>query len=98
MHDGLGQIVRVLGADHHITQLARPRRGAALVNRKGQHVGRGVDPPVLAVQLVDARGCDELDRQMAVLDTGRGERRKRRAPELVRNVDEVDLDQLGQPC
>jgi hypothetical protein len=53
---------------------------------------------VLAVQLVDARGCDELDRQMPVLDTGRGERRKRRAPELVRNVDEVDLDQLGQPC
>jgi hypothetical protein len=48
---------------------------------------------VLAVQLVDASWRDELDREMAVLDTGCLEGGKRRAPELVRNFDEVDLDQ-----
>jgi len=50
---------------------------------------------VLAVQLVDAPGGDELDGEMAVVDPGRRQRRKRRAPKLVRNVDEVDLDQGG---
>jgi hypothetical protein len=50
---------------------------------------------VLAVQLVDAPGRDELDGEMAVVDPGRRQRRKRRAPKLVRNVDEVDLDQGG---
>jgi hypothetical protein len=50
---------------------------------------------VVAVQLVDAPRRDELDREMAVLDPGRVERRQRRPPELVRDVDEVDLDQRG---
>jgi hypothetical protein len=50
---------------------------------------------VLAVQLVDPPGRDELDSEMAVLDARRREGRQRGAPELVRNVDEVDLDQGG---
>ena len=95
VHHRLGQVVGVLGADHHVAELARPRRGAALVDREGQDVGGRVDAAMLAIQLVDAAGRDELDRQVAVLDPGRLERRQRRAPQLVGNVDEVDLDQGG---
>jgi hypothetical protein len=32
---------------------------------------------------------------VAVLHAGRVERRERRAPKLLRNVDEIDLDQCG---
>jgi hypothetical protein len=42
---------------------------------------------VLAVQLVDATAPDELDREVAVPDPGRLERRQRRPPELVRDSD-----------
>jgi hypothetical protein len=53
---------------------------------------------VLAVQLVDALWRDELDREVAVLDAGCGERRQRGPPQLFRNLDQVDLDQGCQPC
>ena len=43
VHDGLGQVLGVLRADHHVAQLARPGRRAALVNGEGQHVGGTVD-------------------------------------------------------
>ena len=84
MHHRLGQVLGVLGADHHVAELARPGDGAALVDREGQHVRRRVDAAVLAVQLADALGVDELDREMPVLDTGRRERRERRRAQLAR--------------
>jgi hypothetical protein len=48
---------------------------------------------VLAVQLVDARRARELDRQVAVLDTGGGQGGERRAAQLLGDADEIDLDQ-----
>jgi hypothetical protein len=67
----------VVRADHHVAKLARPQRGSRLVDREGQHVGGLVAPPVLAVELLDAPGVDQLDREMAVLDARGGKRRQR---------------------
>jgi hypothetical protein len=38
--------------------------------------------PLLAVELPDAFGVDELDREMPVLDAGGGQRGERRAPQV----------------
>jgi hypothetical protein len=94
VHDGLGQVLGVLGADHDVAQLARAGGGARLVDRERQHVGGRVEPAMLAVQLLDPRRRDELDREMAVLDSRGGERRERGAPELLRDLDELYLDQV----
>jgi len=42
---------------------------------------------------VDPRGVHELDRQVAVRDARRLERGERGLAQLVRRLDEVDLDQ-----
>jgi hypothetical protein len=46
-----------------------------------------------AVQLVDTLALDELDGEVTVVDAGRGEGRERGSAQLVRDFDEVDLDQ-----
>jgi hypothetical protein len=94
--DGLGEILGVLRADHHVSELARAAGRAALVNRKGQHVGGAVAPAVAAVELPDAILADELDRQVAVLDPGRRQRGERRRAQGLGRIDEVELDQV--PC
>ena len=98
VHHGLGQVLGVLRADHHVAQLARPGRRAALVHGEGQHVGGPVDAAVLAVQRADPLRVHELDREVAVLDAGRGERGQRGSAQLLGHVDEVELDQRRQPC
>jgi hypothetical protein len=49
---------------------------------------------VLAVELADALGVDQLDRQMPILDVRGRERRQRRGPQLLGRADEVQFDQL----
>jgi hypothetical protein len=71
VNHGLDQIVCVLRADHDVTQFSRPRGGARLVDWKGQYVGREIATPVVSVQLRDAPLVDELDGEVAVVDTGR---------------------------
>jgi hypothetical protein len=48
---------------------------------------------MLAVERTDRVLPDELDCEVAVLEAGRPERREGRTAELLRRVDEVDLDQ-----
>jgi hypothetical protein len=48
---------------------------------------------VLAVERADGVRVHQLHRQVAVLDPGRGQRREGRPAELLRSVDEVQLDQ-----
>jgi hypothetical protein len=48
---------------------------------------------VVTVELADGGGVDEGDRQVAVVDPGGGERRSRRALQLLGSIDEVELDQ-----
>jgi hypothetical protein len=48
---------------------------------------------VLAVERTDLVPADQLDREMAFLDACGVERRKRRPAELLRRVDELNLDQ-----
>ena len=43
VHDGLRQVLGVLGADHDVAQLARAHRRARLVDREREHVGRLVE-------------------------------------------------------
>jgi len=50
---------------------------------------------VRAVERADLALTDQLDREVAVFDPRRLERRERRAAELLRGVDKVDLDQGG---
>ena len=96
--DRLGQVLGVLWADHDVSKLARPGGGTGLVDREGQHVRGPVDAAVLAVQLEHPARRHELDRQVPVLDARRREGRERGPAQLVGHVDEVDFDQVGQPC
>jgi hypothetical protein len=48
---------------------------------------------VLAVELLDAARVDQLDREVAVRDARRRQRRQRRRAQLVGRADEVELDQ-----
>ncbi len=99
VHGGLGHVGAVLGADRHVAELARAGRRARPVDREGEHVGGRVLSPVLAVELADARGIDQLDREMAVLDPRRGERSGNRLPQLRRHVGEVEAQERGVgPC
>jgi hypothetical protein len=88
---GLDQVLRVLRADDDVAQLARAGDGLVLVDREREDVGGLVLPAMLAVQLLDAGLVDELDREVAVADARRCERRLGRAPEA--RVGCLDLDQ-----
>ncbi len=50
---------------------------------------------MLAVERADALGIHQRNSQVAVLDPCRGERGERRGTQLLRGVDEVELN---QPC
>ncbi len=67
VHRGLGHVAAVLGADRDVAELTRAGAGAEFVDREGEHVGRGVLAAVLAVQLLDPAGVDDLDREVTVL-------------------------------
>jgi hypothetical protein len=95
VHDGLDQVLGVLGADHHVTQLARTGRRAVLVHGEGQYVRGTVDAAVLAVEDPDLVLADQLDREVALLHPGRLERGQRGPAEFLRCVNEVYLDQGG---
>ena len=90
--DGLAQITRLLGTDHHVSQLPRANGRARLVDGKGQHVRGRVASPVAAVQLGDAFGVDEGDRQMAVVYSRGRQGGERDAAQLGGRVDEIELD------
>jgi hypothetical protein len=49
---------------------------------------------VLAVEGTDLVLADQLDREMAVVEARRSERLERGPAELLRGVDELDLDQV----
>ena len=89
--DSLDQILRVLGTDDDVAELARPRDGLVLVDRERQDVGGRVLAAVVAVELTNAVLAAELDRQVAVADARGRERRLRRAPEA--RIVCLDLDQ-----
>jgi hypothetical protein len=97
VHDRLGEVLGVLGADHHVAELARTRDRPDLVDRKREHVGRAVDPAVLAVERVDLRGADEGDREVQVAPRPRrlepGPRGRLEPRRWRRRVDDLDLDQ-----
>ena len=67
-----------------------PALGAGSVEREREDVGRLVPIAVLAVELADPLLADELDREVAVGDAGRLERRRGCLRELGRDVREVD--------
>jgi len=99
--DGRAQVLRLLRADHDVAELAWSRRGTALVDRKRKDIGRLVAATVLAVELANARGIDQLDRNVAFLDPRRGERQRAQplgllgyeAPGCAVQSDDVDVDQ-----
>ena len=74
MHDRLGEVASVIGADHDVAELARPGGEAALVDRERQDIGGPVDPAVLAVERANPIVVDERDGEMPLLDPGRGQR------------------------
>jgi hypothetical protein len=78
-------------ADDDVAQLPRPCDGLVLVDREREDVGRRILAAVVAVQLAYALLVDELDRQVAVIDPGRRQRRLGRAPEA--RIVCLDLDQ-----
>ncbi len=60
----------LLGAYDDVAQLARLGRRTILVHAEGQHVGRLVQPPVLAVEFLDALLRDELHGSVPIGDAG----------------------------
>jgi hypothetical protein len=93
--DRLGQVLRVLGADHDVAELARTERLARLVDRERQHVGGAVDAAMLAVEALDLAGVDERYGQVPVGYAGRLERGAGGSLVLQRPV---YLDLGGQAC
>ena len=75
-----------------------PATGPGAVEREGEHVGRGVPAAVLAVELPDPVGVDDLDREVAVVDPGRGERRRDRVAQLGRDVAQVNRHPRAAVC
>ena len=62
----LRHIGGVLGADHHVAELARSRaHRPILIDREREHVGGRVAPAVLAVERRYAARVDQLDRDVA---------------------------------
>ena len=90
---GLHEVARVLGADDHVAQLARPRGRAQLVDREREHVGRAVAVAVLAVEPPDLVLPHERHGQVALLDAGRAQGGLGRGTQLRGSVDQVELDQ-----
>ena len=89
----------MLGADRDVAELARAGDRAGAVDREGEHVGRRVLAAVLAVELLDPLGVDQLDREVAVGDPGGVERRRDRLAQLRGNVGEVEAQERGVgPC
>ena len=87
----LDHVLGVLGADEDVAELARARRRAAAVDREAEHVGGLVAVAVLAVELADPLLAHELEREVAVGDPGRVERRTHRLVQLGGDVGEVDV-------
>jgi hypothetical protein len=92
VHGRLDLIRGVLGADDDVAQLARPGRGARLVDREREDVGRLVLAAMVAVELADPCLADQLDGQVSG-QAGGGQRRLRGAAELLPGC----LD-LAQTC
>jgi hypothetical protein len=97
VHDGLGQVLGLLGTDHDVAELARPGRRPVAVDRERQHVGWAVAVAVVAIELVDLGLADEGDRQVQLsVDLGRRQRGaggRVKARRGLRRVDDLDLDQ-----
>ena len=74
VHDHLDHVVRALGTHEHVAELPRPDR-AVLVDSEREHVGRRVDPAVLAVQVPDLALGDHRDGDVAIVDARGVERR-----------------------
>ena len=96
VYDRLCQVGGVLGADHHVAELARAGGRSRAVDREREHVGRLVTLPVVAVELSDLVLPDESNRQVTVLYTGGGESRLDRPPQGRLVGAAVDLDVGGQ--
>src|SRR5947209_5305072 len=94
VHSRLVQVMCVLGADHHVTEL----RGFAselvwVVDREGEDICGLVEAAIFAIQGPDVVGSHERDRQMAVRDADGGERRGGGVAELIgARAEELDLD------
>ena len=75
--DRLAQVGRVLGADHDVAELARARRASprSSIGNESTSVGSAL-PRCSRVELGDARGVDELDRDVPVVDVGRRQRER----------------------
>jgi hypothetical protein len=86
----LDDVGAVLGADRDVSQLARPRRRSGPVEREGEHVGGRVPAAMLAVQLADALGVDDLHSEMAILHAGGVECRGDGVAQLGRHIGEID--------
>src|SRR6266508_2530619 len=67
------------GGRGHVTERARNPFGnlVAPVDREREHVGRLVDPEVVALEVADLFLVDERDPELAVLDAFRGEQAPR---------------------
>ncbi len=89
VYDRLREVASVLGADHHVAELARPCGEPALVDRKRQHVGGPVEPAVLAVERADPILVDERDGEMPLLDSRRGERGEGGPAKQLRSIDQL---------
>jgi hypothetical protein len=87
---GLDRVRAVLGADRDVAELARARGRTGAVEWKREDVGRRVPAAVLAVELLDPGGVDELDGEVAVLDPRRRQSGGDRVAELLGDVAEID--------
>src|SRR6185295_10858588 len=103
VHDGLAQVLGVLGAYDDVSEFARAGGDLRLVDRKGQHVRRTALSAVLLVELRDAPRVDELDRDVAVLHACRRERDPEEALDLGRRrgvrapvADDLHVEQGAQ--
>ena len=83
VHDRLADVHGVLRADHHVAQLPQRLERIGAVDREGQHVGRLRLSSVAGVELGDPPGIHELDREMALLNSGRAGRQSAQAPHLI---------------
>ena len=93
VHHRLAQVLRLVGTDHHVTQLPGSGGLRRSVDGKGQHIGGPVEPAVVAVQLAYSLLSDQSHGHVPVLDPGRRERGERGPAQRLRGVDELELDQ-----
>ena len=86
----LGDVGAPRRVDRDVAELARAGHGSEFVDREGEDVGRFVLAPVLAVELADPLGVDDLDREVAVVDPGGRQRRRDRVAQIRGDVGEVE--------